>query len=395
MLSGTINKETMCDIFRLLSLQKRSGTLSIASDESKLNINLSEGLITSAEKEKEPLAKGIAKRLVATSCISNKAGQLVAAADVSIPKLLDLLVEKNYLEPDDFIRAAKSEQKDLLYSLRYLTEGTVEFMPCLIHEDNRLSLDVYPTQLLLDILEFELDETRYKRLIEGDNKSPTMLINTDHLPHTSSSAEQIVFSSLCNDNNINSLFEQCLLSQHEVIDALLSLYDQEVITHENSQSKKSNSLGEEFDKQAESAWNDMQAMLFDEPLEESPQEAEEEEEESLEIAPDTATRLLGLSLLEKQKNEEKTNNSQARNSSSSTHAVKQSSKTKLTSIPKDSSQTTDNSTNENQEHTITIQFKLDLSKFLVPINLIRLLMLVLAALFAPSIIVPWLSAVLF
>ncbi len=237
-----ISSESYGDLFRNLSSKKRNGVLAIQFEDSDLRMQFREGRIVGVFDPNASEISEIASRLVASGCIMEKVQALVEGAGISVNQLHDLLVGKDYVSDEDYRRAIESYQLDLLHSLEMLDIGYAEFSPKLVRSDARHALSIYPAQFLLDVEELRGDRERLHGLFSSFDAVNVTVRESEQNIQTLSEREQRILDAAEQGCRMSEMISNCLMSQHEAIECLLTLYDQDII----SLVEDSSILSEEF-----------------------------------------------------------------------------------------------------------------------------------------------------
>jgi hypothetical protein len=229
MLPGIVTDESLNDILRDLSQKQRNGILSLDTEEGILKFSFQEGRIIGVQKHGESAPPQICKKLHEAGYLSSKVVKAVNDSKISVGQLRELLVGKGYVIEKDFVRAKHTYELDLLYSLKNLREGKSEFVPKVIRNEPVMSICVFPGTALLDVMEFADDEERFCALFIDWTNDKVRIGQKEESSDRLSDAERRVFDLTENGASPKEILAKSLLSVYEAQEALLALYDQDVI----------------------------------------------------------------------------------------------------------------------------------------------------------------------
>ena len=128
MLKGTLDDFTLPDIFRLLSLAKRTGTLAVARSAGSGRVFFRDGDVYFAESSltREPLGQKLVRARAVTD------GQLMKALDEHAaggPRVGEILVSSGVLAPDQLEAAVREQIEDSVFDLLRWELGEFEWSP--------------------------------------------------------------------------------------------------------------------------------------------------------------------------------------------------------------------------------------------------------------------------
>ncbi len=240
MLAGPLNAQSLQQAFRTLSYRRQHGILWLGLEGEERIVLFQEGKIVSAASNRESTARAISDRLARAGFLSEKVVSLVSKTEVPVPQLYELIVGKQYVTHDEFLRAKTAHEFDLLHSLQGVQGGKMKFTPKAVRSDPRLSLSAFPGQVLLDMAELSFDQDRFQKLFSNIEATSVMIRQISEVYEGNSEPERIVFGVVDGSSSPALILSRCLLSRYEAMQALLSLFDQRlisVVTCEEPQAK--------------------------------------------------------------------------------------------------------------------------------------------------------------
>lgn len=280
----SLTQESYGELFRTLSHKRRNGVLSLDFRQRNLQLLFKEGRIVGVLEPGADEVKEIASRLVSSGCIMEKVQTLVNEAGITPNQLYDLLVGKEYVSEEDFRRAKDSYRVDLLHSVEQLDEGFAEFKPKLVKLDDRHEFSVFPAQLLLDVEELKTDRGRLQSLFTNLSSVDVLVREIGEAAARLNDREQRILDAAEHGCRIQEILESCLMSEHEAIESLLALYDQDLIEFQDVEESEQNAAEPEVQASDENSLrsaDENQAKLdaLAANIERSSTETEEEEEQ--------------------------------------------------------------------------------------------------------------------
>ena len=224
-----VTSDSLVKVFRSLSQKRCSGVLCITSEGSEVHITLQQGRIIGAKNAKDDTAAHIIQRLLNAGCIDIEVLEELTAAELSLLQLYDWLIERGYVTAEQFMRARRGYELDLLHSLREFESGTADIKQQLPDEDEEHSLSVYPAQLLLDIEDLKESEGRFSELFAQAESKPIQVRRIGE-PYDGLSDEELVLLEVVEEGvSPKQMIEASMLSRYHLIESVLSLYDQSLI----------------------------------------------------------------------------------------------------------------------------------------------------------------------
>ncbi len=223
-------KEGFASTMRGLSHKKRSGVLQLDVGGTSVSIRLREGRIVEVESAGLSASLKICNRLCQGGFLKKQVLGVVQETPISVRQLGQVLVEKGYLVKDTFVQAKGAYEVELLHETFRNAAGDFKFTPKLVNDDGALALNLWPTQFLLDAVEYSADNARFEELFGGfsDSDVRVIQIEPDELP-TLTEEEKLVLSLCEQEIAPSQIYDRSLLSRDKVQLALLTLLDQELI----------------------------------------------------------------------------------------------------------------------------------------------------------------------
>lgn len=227
--SDSFTHHSIVPVFRALSQRKRQGLLSVSASEGEYTVSFYEGRIVAVTRSDESISQAIIQRLFRAGLIPTEIMRAVSNVNLSLAQGYAFLVGKGHVSPENFNRAKSGYELDLVHSLRFLSKPTIHFTPKVIQRDPQLSSEIFPGQVLLDVIELENDEARYDEIFTPNDDQPLLIVKSAEEPRGLIPSERVVWESLDDFMTAEDMFERTLLSVYETKEALLSLYDQKLV----------------------------------------------------------------------------------------------------------------------------------------------------------------------
>jgi hypothetical protein len=129
-LQGTIKDFGLADIFQLIGIQRKTGTLTLESDTETVGVKFLEGQVVGAENQALKLEDLLGAVLVRTGRIGQS--QLEAALRIqrkTLQRLGYLLVQEGYISEEDLREALNVQVTQIVYRLFRWRDGRYRFDP--------------------------------------------------------------------------------------------------------------------------------------------------------------------------------------------------------------------------------------------------------------------------
>jgi len=232
MLSGAISAENLSEVLRSLSQRRRNGALEIVLDDEKFEINFDGGKIISVGSENLPIGDRIRQRLIAAGILSKRDNLVLAESYATAEELFDAVVVTRTVSKEDFIKAKNAVELDILHSLKHIDRGEYLFTPKVVRAGDGLSLKLSPGQLLLDFVDIDVHEARFRKVFGDFNATDVVVHPLDDGDVSLTFSESEVWDSLSASDCLQELKQKCLLCEYELRACLLSFYDRKLVSIE-------------------------------------------------------------------------------------------------------------------------------------------------------------------
>ncbi|RME63831.1 MAG: DUF4388 domain-containing protein [Nitrospirae bacterium] len=175
-LNGRIEDLGIADIFQILSLGKKSGTLWVVSEEGLQSVVVfKNGLVCLAESE--AFKDDLVDALLAKGIISKEVLQLVKKVHEDVPDkgLLEVILELDYCDRDTIEQIARKRVAEIAYYLIHMKEGEFRFVPDVVTSDEEifkrgwmLRKGISPEYLIFESAKKEDEMAEYGQIIEEE-----------------------------------------------------------------------------------------------------------------------------------------------------------------------------------------------------------------------------------
>jgi hypothetical protein len=248
-LEGTLAAFSVTDIFQALSLQKKTGTLTVESRGDTIKISFLGGQIISADSASRGLEESIGTLLVRSGRLAAEDLLRVRETQKETQQPLDLLLDRQKLVSSEVLREALRLQIGrIIFAAFRCTEGRFRFrQEGVIEQDATLLLTIPADSLLVEAVQF-LDE--WPKL-EKKVPSPDMVYRRapglENLRLVLSAAETgqgallvsrreaEIWSWVDGKRRVEEILERAFLSDLDAYRALVDLQDRNLIVQERLQ----------------------------------------------------------------------------------------------------------------------------------------------------------------
>jgi DNA-binding XRE family transcriptional regulator len=127
-LAGTLKDFSLADIFQLISLQKKTGYLTLRSDQDVVTVTFLEGTVVGAESLNKRIEDRLGHVLVKTARISKE--ELAKALEVqkqTLQRLGYILVAENFIDPESLRTALAIQMQQTIFRLFRWKDGDYNF----------------------------------------------------------------------------------------------------------------------------------------------------------------------------------------------------------------------------------------------------------------------------
>ncbi len=149
-LKGTLKDFSLADIFQLISIQKKTGVLSLIKDDEEVEVYFQDGMIVGAESKRGKADYLLGKLLVRIGAITED--ELEVALEVqknTMKRLGQILIEKNYISQEDLKEALKKRVLEIVYGLFRWRRGSYHFKPLSNIDYDRENFEPLSTESVL------------------------------------------------------------------------------------------------------------------------------------------------------------------------------------------------------------------------------------------------------
>ncbi|MGC8723713.1 MAG: DUF4388 domain-containing protein [Acidobacteriota bacterium] len=127
-LAGTLKDFSLADIFQLISLQKKTGYLTLRSEQDVVTVTFLEGTVVGAESLNKRIEDRLGHVLVKTARISKE--ELAKALEVqkqTLQRLGYILVAENFIDPESLHTALAIQMQQTIFRLFRWKDGDYNF----------------------------------------------------------------------------------------------------------------------------------------------------------------------------------------------------------------------------------------------------------------------------
>ncbi len=127
-LEGTLKDFSLADIFQLIGLQRKTGILTLQSDEDTVTITFNQGMVVGAESVEKRLEDRLGRVLVKRGTITDE--QLEGALEIqkeTLQRLGYVLVKSHFILPEELRDALVQQIQQIIYRLFRWHEGYYHF----------------------------------------------------------------------------------------------------------------------------------------------------------------------------------------------------------------------------------------------------------------------------
>ena len=149
-LKGTLKDFSLADILQMISIQKKTGILTLERDDEEIEVMFKEGMIVGAESKKGKADYYLGKLLVKIGAISNEELEIALQVQKNTMKRLgQILIEKNFISQEDLREALKKRVLEIVYSLFRWRRGSYNFTPLTSVDYDRENFEPLSTESVL------------------------------------------------------------------------------------------------------------------------------------------------------------------------------------------------------------------------------------------------------
>ena len=283
MQSGVVNPDSLTNLFRSLSQKRRQGVLEISMNDSLLKIGFHNGKIVEVSKAGQTLDRAIAGRLKDAEMISKKLFDSIAEVELTVDQLYQLVESEGPVPKNNFSSVKEACELDTLFELKNLNQGYYAFKPQIVQMSKNFGLNLPPGQVLLDLMELETYEERFRGFI-GDLDYQSIFVKcTRELPRLTEN-EQHIWQLIGDGISLRALQKKSLFSDFHFQETMLSLLDRRGI--ELGSVPDELAPAPESEDEVEEDTEPMELLPVEETPEETPEESDDFDRDSLTLAAD-------------------------------------------------------------------------------------------------------------
>jgi len=150
-LEGRIKDFGLADIFQLIHLQKKTGVLTVKTDQQKATILFEEGMVVGAETDNREPGDRLGELLIKTEKLSNtQLNEALKFQQRHGEKFGKILEEKGWIKKDELIKILQLQIQESIYRLFFWKEGQYAFEQKNVDYDREYTNPVNTEFLLLE-----------------------------------------------------------------------------------------------------------------------------------------------------------------------------------------------------------------------------------------------------
>ncbi len=247
-LEGSLAAFSVTDIFQLLSLQKKTGILTIESRSDTITISFMGGQVVSAESASRSLEERVGALLVGSGRLAPEELLSVRETQRGTPQRLDLLLEGRNLVSSDLLREAMRLQIGrIVFAAFRCTEGRFHFRQESLTGPEALSLAIPGESLLEQAVQFVDEWPKIEKKVPSAGMVFSRVPGLEHLRLVLSGNEAAegallvsrgqaeVWSWVDGVRSVEEILEKAFLSDLDAYRALVELQDRNLIVQSRLQ----------------------------------------------------------------------------------------------------------------------------------------------------------------
>lgn len=225
-LEGALKDFGPADILQLLSIQRKTGILTLEGRMDRIRLLFHEGNIVSAESKRRGEANRLGKVLVKKGLIKEEELQTALEEQRATgAKVGNILIKKGIVERRQIQEILTSQITETVVHLFAWKEGTYEFVPHGVPVDKDMPIAIDTQHLLMDVLRI-IDEWS---LIEGRLTLDSVFQKTGKSEVELTAEEEEVLGFVDGENDVSTIIDLSALDDFQVSKALVSLTEKGVI----------------------------------------------------------------------------------------------------------------------------------------------------------------------
>ncbi len=248
-LEGTLAAFSVTDIFQALSMQKKTGTLTVESREDTIKISFLGGQIVSADSASRGLEESIGTLLVRSGRLAAEDLLRVRETQKETRRRLDLLLDRQKLVSSEILREALRLQIGrIVFAAFRCTEGRFRFRPeGVLEQDAALLFPIPADSLLMEAVQFLDEWPKLEKKVSSPDmvyrRTPglenlRLVLSADETGEGAllvSRREAEVWSWIDGRRRVEEILERAFLSDLDAYRALADLQDRNLIVQERLQ----------------------------------------------------------------------------------------------------------------------------------------------------------------
>jgi hypothetical protein len=247
-LEGTLAAFSVTDIFQALSLQKKTGTLTVESTDDTIKISFLGGQIVSADSASRGLEESIGTLLVRSGRLAAEDLLRVRETQKETQERLDLLLERQKLVSSEVLREALRLQIGrIIFAAFRCTEGRFRFRQKGVIEQDAALFPIRADSLLMEAVQFLDEWPKLEKKVPSPDmvyrRAPglenlRLVLSADETGGGAllvSRREAEIWSWVDGRRRVEEILERALLSDLDAYRALADLQDRNLIVQERLQ----------------------------------------------------------------------------------------------------------------------------------------------------------------
>lgn len=233
-LEGSIKDFALADIFQLITLQKKTGILTIHQGNTSATINFEKGQIVYAISTIRGELEKIGKLLISAGKLTEKGlNDALRIQEKTGEKIGQILVSSGYISRDDLREALKIQVKDVIFQILRWRDGWYRFDSQEIEYEREYQIPVPTDFVLMEGIRM-LDEWPYiESIVPSDDIVFSQFYKGDEagtLFSSLSSDEMLVFNLIDGRRDVKTIVDLAQFSEFDVYKILATLHVSELIS---------------------------------------------------------------------------------------------------------------------------------------------------------------------
>jgi hypothetical protein len=223
-LAGNIKEFGLADIFQIVSLQQKTGVLTVENAKNKVTVLLEKGLIVGADASFRPVEERLQQSLLQSHQISKF--QLKRATETqkkTHQPLWSTLAELKVLDTDSLKRALSQQIHETIYQLLRWTEGDYRFEPRKVEYDHNLVSPVNTEFLIMEGFRITDEWSLFEQEIPSLQVMVRRNSDVDAPPEDLPEAEMKVYQLLESEKTIQDVSDMGQLAEFDTCQTVYEL----------------------------------------------------------------------------------------------------------------------------------------------------------------------------